>query len=83
MAINGVTPYSATHFPTREEFLQWLAAFPEYAQINKSDRKTREGISLSDMSIIKEWERACERHSMSRVLIWSLDSDLAGYDRKP
>lgn len=80
-AINGQTPYSPTHFPDREEFLGWLADFPAYAQRTKSERQTREGVSLSDMSIIKEWERECARHSMTRVLVWSLDSDLAAYDR--
>jgi len=80
-AVQGVTPYSATHFPSREEFLSWLVDFPTYAQMNKSHKKVREGVSLADMSIIKEWERECGRHSMSRVLIWSLDSDLSGYDR--
>jgi len=29
------------------------------------------------------WERNCALHPMSRVRIWSLDSDLAGYDRQP
>jgi hypothetical protein len=82
-AINGDTPYRPTHFPDREEFLRWLSAYPEYAQRNKSEDKTREGVSLADLSIIKEWERTCSLHSMSRVLIWSLDSDLASYDQNP
>jgi hypothetical protein len=79
-AINGEVPYRATHFPSREEFLAWLAEFPEYVQRNKNDKKIREGVSLSDLSIIKEWEATRDRHPMSHVLIWSLDSDLAGYD---
>ncbi|NTV14918.1 MAG: hypothetical protein HGA96_13460 [Desulfobulbaceae bacterium] len=79
-AINGNTPYRPTHFPTREEFLAWLAEFPDHVKKNKSEKKIREGISLSDLSIIKEWEAAKARHNMSRVLIWSLDSDLTGYD---
>lgn len=82
-AFNGVLPYSATHFPAREEFLAWLGDFPDMAMRSKSERKQREGISLADLSIIKEWEQNCARHSMSRVRIWSLDSDLAGYDREP
>lgn len=61
-------------------FAQWLNTFPDFAQRNKSPDKTTEGISLSDLSIIKEWEQTRDRHSMSRVLIWSLDSDLAAYD---
>ena len=82
-AIKGESPYRATYFPEREEFLLWLNEFPYYAQMTKSDRQTREGVSLVDLSIIKEWERTCARHSMSRVLIWSLDRDLMGRDRNP
>ena len=79
-ALNGDAPYRATYFPNREVFLAWLGDFPDYARRNKSDRQTREGVSLSDLSIIKEWEQTCARHSMSRVVIWSLDSDLSAYD---
>lgn len=82
-AFSGDVPYRATHFPEREEFRKWLMEFPGTAMRNKSETKTREGISLADLSIIKEWERTCERHPLSRVRIWSLDSDLAGYDREP
>lgn len=63
--------------------MEWLVEFPDYAQRNKSETKTREGVSLSDLSIIKEWEQTRDRHFMSRVLIWSLDSDLSGYDTGP
>ncbi|WP_126421216.1 hypothetical protein [Asticcacaulis excentricus] len=80
-ALDGETPYTPTHFPERSEFALWLQKFPEYAMRNKSEIKTREGISLSDLSIIMEWERMCELSQAQRVLIWSLDSDLSGYDR--
>lgn len=79
-ALNGDAPYRTTYFPDSEVFLLWLGDYPDYAQRNKSDRQTREGVSLSDLSIIKEWEQTRDRHSMSRVLIWSLDGDLASYD---
>lgn len=82
-AFNGETPYRATFFPEREIFLQWLGDFPRYAKLNKSDHKIREGVSLADLSIIKEFERLCTLAAMSRVRIWSLDSDLLGYDRQP
>lgn len=82
-ALAGDTPYKATYFPVRDEFLEWLHAFPEFAKRNKSAKKTREGVSLADLSMIKEYERTCDRHPMSRVLIWSLDQDLQGYDRIP
>jgi hypothetical protein len=82
-ALNGKVPYQPTYFPDREAFMAWLVKFPDYAQRNKSETKTSEGVSLSDLSIINEWEKTCQRHSMSRVLIWSLDSDLSGYDTGP
>ena len=79
-AFDNQAPFKTTYFPDSEVFLQWLGDFPEYAQRNKSDRQTREGVSLGDLSIIKEWEQTRNRHRMSRVLIWSLDRDLAAYD---
>jgi hypothetical protein len=83
LAVSGAVPYRATHFPDREDFLGWLGEFPAAAMRNKSVDKTNEGVSLADLSIIKEWERTCAVNCMSRVRIWSLDSDLAGYDRRP
>lgn len=82
-AFNEETPYRATHFPSRKEFADWLSDFPPAAMRNKSRQKPNEGTSLADLSIIKEWKRNCDLHPMSRVRIWSLDSDLAGYDRQP
>lgn len=81
-AFNNQAPFKTTYFPNSEIFLLWLGEFPDYAQRNKSEQHTREGVSLSDLSIIKEWEQTRDRHSMSRVLIWSLDSDLAAYDTR-
>ncbi len=83
-ALTGEAPYRPTQFPKREEFLEWLGEFPNCAMRSKLSRRTREeGVSLSDLSIIKEWERMCSLNSMSRVLIWSLDSDLLAHDRVP
>lgn len=80
LAVTGEAPYRATYLPERDEFLSWIEEFPEYAMRNKSPTKTNCGVSLADLSIIKEWERTRSINSMSRVLIWSLDDDLAGYD---
>lgn len=82
-AFKGEVPYRATHFPDREEFLCWLADFPDMVMRSKSEKKMREGMSLADLSIVKEWKHNCDLHPMSRVRVWSLDSDLAGYDRQP
>ncbi len=82
-AVGGSAPYRPTYFPSPGEFLAWMKDFPDYAQRSKSSQKTGEGTSLGDLSIIKEWERACSLHPMSRVRIWSLDQDLSSYDQKP
>ena len=82
-AINGKAPFRPTHFPDKDEFLSWIAQFPDHAMRNKSDEKTTEGVSLADMSMIMEWEKLRTRHSMSTVEIWSLDSDLSGYIHEP
>ncbi|WP_287604021.1 hypothetical protein [Thiothrix sp.] len=82
-ALKGNKPYTVTEFPDREEFLGWLGTFPDSAMRSSSKRGNGEGTSLSDHSIIKEWEKLCQRHPMSHVLIWSLDADLSAYNRQP
>lgn len=79
-AFEGRAPYRTTHFPDNHEFLAWLRDFPDTVQRSKSDQKVREGVSLGDLSIIKEWERTRALHPLSRVVIWSLDADLMAYD---
>lgn len=79
-AMEGKSPYRPTNFPDQQTFRKWLVDYPDYAQKNKTTRKTTEGGSLSDLSIIREWEQLRQRHPMSRVIIWSLDIDLRHYD---
>lgn len=81
LAFAGEAPYSATHFPDKSEFLEWVSDFPDYAMRNKTEKKHREGVSLADMAIIKEWDRTCRLNPRRTVSIWSLDSDLSGYRR--
>ena len=81
-AFSGDAPWSPTIFPTQEEILSWIDAFPDYAGKNKAPDKP-EGTSFGDLSIIQEFHKACERFSMSEVFIWSLDSDLQSYHQKP
>lgn len=78
-AFKGEAPFRPTYFPESAVFLAWLKEFPEHAQRSKSNSKTREGVSFADLSIIKECERTRALHPMSRVIIWSLDSDLAAW----
>lgn len=82
-AINGEAPFKATHFPERQEFLDWLFDFPDTVMRNKSEDKHNEGVSLADHSIIKEWERAVSQNRSRIVCIWSLDSDLSAFRNVP
>ena len=82
-AFKGEAPYRATRFPDREEFLCWLGEFPDIVLRSKSTKKRREGVSLADLSIIKEREHNCNLNAMSRMRVWSLDGEIAGYDRQP
>jgi len=71
-AISGESPWHPMRFPDTQHVLEWLADFPE---------KAMQSIGFGDLSIIKEWEMMCRIHPMTRVLIWSLDDHLRGYDR--
>ncbi|MCX9157278.1 hypothetical protein OPU71_14200 [Niveibacterium sp. 24ML] len=72
-ALRGKAPWRMTRFPINEQVLEWLADFPD---------SVSRGIGFGDLSIIKEWEGACAKYPLSRVLIWSRDrQDLGAYDR--
>jgi hypothetical protein len=79
-AFNGEAPWKPNPFPQTEEILVWLDGFPDLAGKNKTPNKP-EGTSFGDLSIIQEFHRACNIHSMREVFIWSLDSDLKMYHR--
>jgi hypothetical protein len=51
----------------QNELAEYMQAFPDCAM---------RGISLGDLSIIKEYNNQCELHSTRRVFIWSLDNHL-------
>jgi hypothetical protein len=57
-----------------DELGRYLSEFPDHAM---------RGLTLGDLSIIKEFERQCELHHARRVFIWSLDQHLGAYDRPP
>jgi len=71
-AVNGRAPWRPTRAITSVELSRLMTRFPDAAM--------RE-IGLGDLSIVHEWETACELHPRYRVRIWSLDRHLAGYDR--
>ena len=73
-AIVGDAPWQVMQVPTTEEIGEWLTAFPDSAM---------RGAGMGDLSIIKEWEKFTRKVPSYRVFIWSLDSDLKGYDHGP
>lgn len=72
-ALSNEAPWKPINFPSNQEVLSWLDAFPDSAT---------QGIGMGDLSIKMEWEELCRRHPMSRVWVWTLDGDLADLDRR-
>ena len=73
-AIVGEAPWRAMVPPEEDEILTWLERFPDRAS---------EGIGMADLSIVEAWELERARHPRRRVLVWSLDGHLRGYDSGP
>lgn len=71
-ALQGEAPWKPVQLPSNDNVLEWLGVFPDHAM---------QGISLGDLSIMKEWESLCRKFPMSRVRIWSLDTHLQACDR--
>ena len=74
MAITGAVPWQTMQAPTMEEVGEWLNTFPDSAMSKAG---------MGDLSIVKEWEKFKRKIPDRRVFIWSLDSDLQGYDHHP
>jgi predicted nucleic acid-binding protein len=71
-ALKDEAPWKPINFPSNQEVLSWLDAFPDSAT---------QGIGMGDLSIKKEWEELCQRHTLSHVWVWALDGDLGDLDR--
>jgi predicted nucleic acid-binding protein len=71
-ALADEAPWKPINFPSNQEVLSWLDAFPDAAM---------QRLGMGDLSIKKEWEDLCAKYRMSRVRVWTLDEDLAGLDR--
>lgn len=67
-------PWSPIAFPDLDSIIPWLDEYPDFAA---------RSVGFANVTIIKDWEKVCDRHPMSRVKIWSIDGGLKGYDRKP
>lgn len=74
MAIDGESPFSPMWIQQASDVRDWLDEFPECAM---------RGVGLGDLSIVHLFERQRELHRTRRVLIWSYDKHLHGYDSSP
>lgn len=73
-ALNDVAPWKPLNFPNHADLSTWLVHFPDCAMRQ---------VGMGDLSIQTEWRALCGKYAMSRVLIWSVDRDLKGFDRIP
>lgn len=80
---NGEAPWKPNAFPNANDIMTWIDRFPEHAGRNKTHKKTTEGTSFGDLSIIEEFNKCVKRFPMYEVFIWSLDSDLIQYHHTP
>jgi hypothetical protein len=72
-ALVGNSPFAPTPSFAVESLREWLPNFVERAMA---------GVGLADASLIELWEQQRTLSPARRVLIWSLDDDLAGYDTR-
>lgn len=83
---NGESPFAISNFDLKNEWQKWITEFVDKAGQNKTESKPNEGMSLTDLSIIKEYEDIQAKNKANKrkhvdVFIWSLDSDLTAYGR--
>lgn len=81
---NGSSPFEISDFDLKLEWRNWISEFIYRAGQNKTPAKPNEGMSLTDLSIIKEYDslqakNKANRNKHVKVFIWSLDSDLDAY----
>jgi len=73
-AFEGEIPFVPTPLHNPDDMVRWLGEFPDRAAA---------GMGFGDLSITKVWEEQCALNQSRRVLIWSYDRHLEGYDRPP
>ncbi len=81
---SGELPFEISDFDLKGEWQVWISEFVDRAGQNKTATKPNEGMSLTDLSIIKEYEdieskNKANKRKRVKVFIWSLDSDLIPY----
>ncbi len=83
---SGELPFEISDFDLKLEWRNWINEFTDRAGQNKTAAKPNEGMSLTDLSIIKEYDalqakNRANKNKHVKVFIWSLDSDLEAYGR--
>ena len=73
-AFEGEVPFIPTPLQNPESMVEWLGEFPGRATA---------GMGFGDLAITKVWEEQAALNQSRRVLIWSYDRHLQGYDRLP
>ena len=73
-AFDGEIPFTPTPLQNPDEMRGWIAQFPDGAMM---------GMGFGDLAIIKVFEQQCNLNESRRVMIWSYDQHLMGYDRAP
>ena len=81
---NDELPFKISNFDLKKEWQNWIGEFIDRAGQNKTAAKPNEGMSLTDLSIIKEFvdlqaKNQANRRQHVKVIIWSHDSDLRAY----
>lgn len=81
---SGELPFEISDFDLKIEWQNWIGEFVDKAGQNKTTAKPNEGMSLTDLSIIKEYDSLQSKNTANRnkhvkVFIWSLDADLEAY----
>jgi predicted nucleic acid-binding protein len=71
-AISGQAPWTPTPLHDLDQLASWLNEFPGWAM---------QGAGFGDLAIRKVFEEQCELNPGRRVLIWTYDRHLQGYDR--
>jgi hypothetical protein len=73
-AFQGAIPFTPTPLQSPDDLLSWLPEFPDRAMA---------GMGFADLSITKVFDQQCSLNRARRVMIWSYDRHLAGYDQPP
>lgn len=73
-AFSGEFPFVPTPLQNPDALIEWLDEFPNRAAA---------GMGFADLAITKVWDEQRELNHGRRVMIWSYDQHLRGYDRPP